>query len=481
MEIYISEVERRLLCLLLSVVLFQAMAAQTPCDHSLGFYGVSSSIDAGPSSTYFFENQITVEAWVKLNDVVRLQKIVTNLDTSQVSGFELAVQNSHIFCTVKDTLGSITAFNVGTVPVQQWTHLAFTHRVGGRFAAYINGQLVINGYGRPNPVDNRSPLHMTLGSDALSPDSSTVDGLMDEVRIYNTARTAADIRRDMRLQLTNFPQSGLIAYWKFTEGTGTVVQDFSGQNHTGAFQGSAPPVWQSETGPYGVGRADIAPLASTGLLSYPNEHLDLTVNAYTMGDTLVVSELDCSPLVLPLGNAQWTNGYWILDRYGAGTNFDVQAEFRLPSGSVSLNDEQSPGNLKLHHRPAFSVGAWSEIDSASTASASQAMVRFDSVSQAGQFMIGTTGSSWLDVHEAAESFLSVYPQPATSGLHLRFLNASDNHEVTLFSMQGQKIDKYLFEGETAWFPLVDYPAGFYILHVRSGKHCLRRKISVHSD
>ena len=49
-------------------------------------------------------------------------------------------------------------------------------------------------------------------------------GEMDEVRLWNVARSEADIRREMRFQLvTNEP--GLVAYWAFDEASGTTALD----------------------------------------------------------------------------------------------------------------------------------------------------------------------------------------------------------------------------------------------------------------
>jgi len=57
---------------------------------------------------------------------------------------------------------------------------------------------------------------------------ATLDGLMDEVRIYDFAMTQAEITAEMNLQYLANPNSttGLVAYYDFN-GTGTVVPDLS--------------------------------------------------------------------------------------------------------------------------------------------------------------------------------------------------------------------------------------------------------------
>jgi hypothetical protein len=50
------------------------------------------------------------------------------------------------------------------------------------------------------------------------------DGVMDEVRIWSIARTPAEVARDMKVVLKGTEQ-GLVAYYRFSEGSGTFTDD----------------------------------------------------------------------------------------------------------------------------------------------------------------------------------------------------------------------------------------------------------------
>ncbi len=52
-------------------------------------------------------------------------------------------------------------------------------------------------------------------------------GGIDDVRLWNTTRTTADVRADMFLELTG-TETNLRAYWRLHEGSGTVVADSAG-------------------------------------------------------------------------------------------------------------------------------------------------------------------------------------------------------------------------------------------------------------
>ena len=80
-------------------------------------------------------------------------------------------------------------------------------------------------------------------------DRRTFRGFIDEVRIWNVARSREQILGDMMQELTGL-EPGLAGYWKFNEGTGTVAYDVSVNENVGFFRGN--PTWV-------VGGAPVAP------------------------------------------------------------------------------------------------------------------------------------------------------------------------------------------------------------------------------
>ncbi len=55
--------------------------------------------------------------------------------------------------------------------------------------------------------------------------SSFFRGYIDEVRLWDVARTATDISTNMNVKLDPATQTGLVAYWNFNEGSGQTINN----------------------------------------------------------------------------------------------------------------------------------------------------------------------------------------------------------------------------------------------------------------
>ena len=133
-----------------------------------------------------------------------------------------------------------------TIQLNKWYHIA-----GVINAKRNTMQLFINGVevgktdfkGRESFYKSRKPLRIGWTYEEARPTQSPFVGFIDEVRIWNVARTEAEIRADMNTELTG-NEPGLAAYWKFDEATDGIVADMSPNQNDGRLMGSA------KLGPY---------------------------------------------------------------------------------------------------------------------------------------------------------------------------------------------------------------------------------------
>ncbi len=184
-------------------------------------------------------SELTLEVWVKPFSLVEKNFVLTFHETNAnnkrnvilfgitASGKLSLSYNEGI--RDNDNYGEIT-----TIPINTWTHLALTIASDHSATAYINGQPEISTTIPVRPVTGGT---FSIGQDWDYPSiSDVVHGQLDEVRVWNVARTQQQIQDNMNTELEG-TENGLVAYYKMYDGTGTQLTDNSGNGHTGTLEG----------------------------------------------------------------------------------------------------------------------------------------------------------------------------------------------------------------------------------------------------
>lgn len=150
----------------------------------------------------------TMEAWVKTTSDGMVVFNWGNTNPTERCGIMVFGGKLYFVGEYNDAMGTITVNDGG------WHHLAVSFD-GTNLLGYVDGVLDINTTKTLNTVGNT----LRIGRRAVPDDGEYFVGEMDEVRIWNVARTQAEIQASAAT-LTNLapPPSGLIAYYKFDEG-----------------------------------------------------------------------------------------------------------------------------------------------------------------------------------------------------------------------------------------------------------------------
>ncbi|HEY3216020.1 MAG TPA: LamG-like jellyroll fold domain-containing protein, partial [Candidatus Eisenbacteria bacterium] len=134
-----------------------------------------------------------------------------------------------------------------------WHHVATTYD-GSTWKLYLDGnletQLAVN-----RPVADASPVMAAVSSslDSGNVPAGYFDGAIDEVRIWNFARSASEIQNTMSQSLY-FPTPGLVGNWRLDEATGVTAFGTAGTGINGTIVGSADTNWMRVTcGSWAVG------------------------------------------------------------------------------------------------------------------------------------------------------------------------------------------------------------------------------------
>ena len=129
-------------------------------------------------------------------------------------------------------------YSTGDVPQYSPQHVAITLS-GTTLTFYING--VASGTASVNYSQDPEPLNIGRQQPiAGGCQCNHFSGTMDEVRIWNKVRTQAEIQANMNVGL-NPSSPGLVAYYKFDEGSGTTTADATANGNNGTLVNG--PTW----------------------------------------------------------------------------------------------------------------------------------------------------------------------------------------------------------------------------------------------
>lgn len=356
----------------------------------------------------------TIEAWI--NPQVHGNNSITGWGTrgvgNQNNGFRLLSggQVRHYFWSndVDRTTGDLSP-DSGGPNADGWHHLAISFDGVSARQWYLDGQPLgaLHVSAAPNVTLDANGL--TIGS--AQDNSEGFSGWIDEVRIWNTARSAADIRDHFTYALTG-SEPGLVGYWTF-DGH---VEDQSPASHHASREGDAviragvnAPLrslaadnglvgyWDFNN-PANVGQARVgAPLKAFNGASYSasGQHGGaLSVSAASqqflaLQDTNGAEDKNHVPGNFPLGDDSYTVSAWInlngtgggngIVGWGAyGTNGRVNATRTLSGTGGLVNYGWSP-SYDYSQTTANLAGAWHHIAAVYDSAASMKRLYLDGV------------------------------------------------------------------------------------------------------
>lgn len=190
---------------------------------TLRFDGVSNYVQVADSTALRLATALTVEAWVKVNALTGVTQNFVRKDTETGTNYGWAIR-LHANNYLSAYYGNGTVFQIfsqALFPAGNWVHVALTIS-GTTLSMYQDGQLqnsvtITGTQGVPTG-------RMGIGATYVSSWIEYFGGLIDEVRVWNVARTQAQLQAAMATPLVG-NESGLVGYWKFDSLSGTTAAD----------------------------------------------------------------------------------------------------------------------------------------------------------------------------------------------------------------------------------------------------------------
>jgi len=196
----------------------------------LEFDGVDDYVEL-PDMNPNYVNGFTVEAWVRYSSFQSWSRIIdfgNGAPGDNILFANLGLANDLVFQVYRDWIGStITA--PGALEPNTWMHLAATVDGAGNAALYRDGQLLAPG---PMNVPKTWPRTKNYVGRSNWAADGYFDGGMRELRVWNVARSQAEIQTTMNEPLSG-DEPGLVGYWPLDEGSGDTIHDHTSADHHG--------------------------------------------------------------------------------------------------------------------------------------------------------------------------------------------------------------------------------------------------------
>lgn len=235
---------------------------------------------------------------------------------------------------VQQKLASATALNANT-----WYHVAATYD-GVNMKIYINGVLDAT-KAQTGSVNSTGAFNVGY----LYNTSRNFNGKIDEVRVWKRALSQTEISQNMCN--VSVPATSLAAYWKFNEGSGSSVQDTSGNGVTLTLTGVDASNWGTDV-PCTTGNSALARTAGSQ-------------KAIKVGETSIKTQIKLYPNPVSKSSSLTVS---VPDEYSKGklTVYDFNGRIvdtkslnsgdnqyelnRIPAGNYIIQFESHDGSLK---------------------------------------------------------------------------------------------------------------------------------------
>lgn len=233
-----------LFCLIMLLLSIQVTAQQG--GYALQFEGSTQKVTVPNHSSIQFSGSanFTIEAWVYPTGGVGTagwSVIVSKLvHLSDKEGYSLEMGSDYkITFIAGNNWNNYYLITSSTgIPTNQWSHICSVFDgPSNAMRLYINGSLAASGTWSSGLTDSGTDLQIS-GRPTYA--NTNFIGSVDEVRIWNIARTEAEIKANMYKQIG--AHTNLKAYYQMSEGTGTSLTDNSGNSNTGTLTNG--PTWK---------------------------------------------------------------------------------------------------------------------------------------------------------------------------------------------------------------------------------------------
>ena len=204
-------------------------------DNCLTFDGINDQVTMGITAelSELALGDFTLEAWIRTGDVTGGQTVIGNFFTNPAYG--MYTYNGYLVFHC----GTIVYGSSGFVSDNVWHHVVAVRDFGNDLLMYVDGIQVFSNGSDPNSAFEVEYATM-IGN--VPNQAYIFAGSIDEVRVWNTVRTEAQIRENM-FNVLEGDEVGLVAYYRFDESSGTTLPDITSNALDGTLENMDDADW----------------------------------------------------------------------------------------------------------------------------------------------------------------------------------------------------------------------------------------------
>ncbi|MCP4708851.1 MAG: T9SS type A sorting domain-containing protein [Planctomycetes bacterium] len=195
---------------------------------ALDFNGLNDNVDCGNNANLSLTEAITIEAWINVRDITAWDGIISKWDNND-GGYYLCINPD----------GNRIRWNVGvgsidgpTITANRWMHIAATYD-GIELKIYQDG--IETSLSQVSGSISTNTQDFVIGSQSDYIEYA-FNGQIDDVRLWNFARSQEEIQADM-YHILNGAETGLVGYWPMNEAQGITLNDLTVNANHGTING----------------------------------------------------------------------------------------------------------------------------------------------------------------------------------------------------------------------------------------------------
>jgi len=198
-----------------------------PPGNALAFDGVDGEVNVEHVMDSDW-NQITLEAWAKIapDQNAAYPRILENYGSDAGFSLNLWRETRELYFEFRDATDNSWDTIMAPKPINDnlWHHIACTYD-GTDMKIFLDGEL-ISTKDNPGAVINKQIVKTGIGNqNGVAP----LNGTLDEIRIWNVARTAAELKEYAHKTLRG-SESGLFSYFNLDKAEGNTFKDEAGNS-----------------------------------------------------------------------------------------------------------------------------------------------------------------------------------------------------------------------------------------------------------